>query len=87
LLDKVSPYIRNGNAGMDDVLYDVAYAACRDDEDWRDLAERFESLGAPIHPFFAPAGLLFIASIPPFTSLPRRPHPATQAAVFTDYWL
>lgn len=45
LLDKVLPYIRSGNAGMDDFLYDVAYAACRDDEDWRDLAERFESLG------------------------------------------
>jgi len=32
-------------AGMDDALYDVAYAACRDDEDLRDLAERFEALG------------------------------------------
>jgi hypothetical protein len=45
LLDKVLPYIRSGNAGMADALYDAAYAACRDDEDWRDLAERFEALG------------------------------------------
>jgi hypothetical protein len=45
LLDEVLPYIRSGNAGMDDALYDVAYAACRDDDDLRDLAERFETLG------------------------------------------
>jgi len=45
LLDEVLPYIRSGNAGMDDALYEVAYAACRDDDDRRDLAERFKALG------------------------------------------
>jgi tetratricopeptide (TPR) repeat protein len=30
---------------MDDALYDVAYAACYDKEDLRDLAERFEAIG------------------------------------------
>jgi len=45
LLDELLPYIRSGNAGMDDALYDVAYAACRDSEDRRDLALRFEALG------------------------------------------
>lgn len=44
LLDEVIPYIASGNAGMDDSLYEVAYAACRDDEDLRDLARRFEAL-------------------------------------------
>ena len=45
LLDEVLPYIRSGNAGMDDPLYDVAYAACFDEDDLRDLAERFEAIG------------------------------------------
>lgn len=45
LLDEVIPYIRSGNAGMDDELYDVAYAACYDSEDLRDLAKRFEAMG------------------------------------------
>src|SRR3990172_3046086 len=45
LLEKVLPYIRSGNAGMDDALYDVAYAACSDKEDWRYLAQRLEGLG------------------------------------------
>ena len=45
LLEKVLPYIRSGNAGMDDALYDVAYAACSDNEDWRYLAQRLEGLG------------------------------------------
>jgi len=45
LLDKVLPYIKSGNAGMDDALYDVAYAACYDHDDLRNLAERFEALG------------------------------------------
>jgi len=44
LLDEVLPFIESGNAGMDDALYDVAYAACYDDSDLRDLAERFEAL-------------------------------------------
>lgn len=43
-IDEVIPYIRSGNAGMDDSLHEVAYAACRDDEDLRDLAERLERL-------------------------------------------
>lgn len=45
LLDKVQPYIESGNAGLDDVLYDVAYAACYTDDDWLALAEAFESMG------------------------------------------
>lgn len=44
LLNKVIPYIESGNGGMDDPLYGVAYAACRDGEDLRDLAERFEAI-------------------------------------------
>ena len=45
LLDKVLPYIESGNAGIDDDLYDVAYAACYTDDDWRALAEAFETMG------------------------------------------
>ena len=45
LLDNVLPYIESGNAGLDDNLYDVAYAACYTDDDWRALAEAFESMG------------------------------------------
>jgi hypothetical protein len=45
LLDEVIPYIKSGNAGMDDALYDVAYATCRDKEDWRNLAVCFEAIG------------------------------------------
>jgi hypothetical protein len=45
LLDEVIPYIKSGNAGMDDELYDVAYAACRDKEDWRNLALCLEAIG------------------------------------------
>lgn len=45
ILDEVIPYIKSGNAGMDDELYDVAYATCRDTEDWRNLAECLESIG------------------------------------------
>jgi len=45
LLDLVFPYIQSDNAGMDDALYDVAYAGCHDGEDLRDLAERFEAVG------------------------------------------
>ncbi len=44
LLDDVLPYIQSGNAGMDDALYDVAYATCSDEKDLRNLAERFESI-------------------------------------------
>jgi len=45
LLDEVLPYIHSGNAGLDDTLYEVAYAACYDEEDLRDLAARFEEIG------------------------------------------
>ena len=45
LLDEVLPYIHSGNAGLDDTLYDVAYAACYDEGDLRDLAVRFEAIG------------------------------------------
>lgn len=49
LLDEVMPYIRSGNAGMDDDLYGVAHATCKDDEDWRDFAERLEESGKEWH--------------------------------------
>lgn len=45
LLDKVFPYIKSRNSGMCDHLYSIAYAACHDDEDLRDLAREFEKLG------------------------------------------
>ena len=45
LLDEVIPYIKSGNAGMDDALYDVAYATCRDKEDWRHFAACLEVIG------------------------------------------
>ena len=45
LLDEVIPYIHSRNSGLEDALYDVAYATCRDEADWRDLAERLETLG------------------------------------------
>jgi len=45
LLDNVLPYIRSGNAGVDNDLYDLAYAACYTDDDWWALAEAFESMG------------------------------------------
>lgn len=44
LLDKILPYIESGNAGLDDALYDVAYAACYIDDDWQALAETFETM-------------------------------------------
>ena len=45
LLDEVLPYLHSGNAGLDDTLYEVAYATCYDEEDLRDLAARFEEIG------------------------------------------
>jgi len=45
LLDNVLPYIESGNAGLDDDLYDVAYATCYIDDDWHALAEAFETMG------------------------------------------
>ena len=44
LLEEVLRYIKSGNAGMEDFLYDAAYATCKNDDDLRDLAERFEEL-------------------------------------------
>ena len=44
ILDQVLPFIESGNAGMDDPLYDVAYAACYDDSELRKLAEAFEAM-------------------------------------------
>ena len=44
ILDRALPFIENGNAGMDDMLYDVAYAACYDEKDLRWLAETFEDM-------------------------------------------
>ena len=44
LLDEVFSYIKSGNAGMDDSLYDIAYATCKNDGDLSELAKRFEEL-------------------------------------------
>ncbi|MBC2712103.1 MAG: hypothetical protein HGJ94_14305 [Desulfosarcina sp.] len=44
ILDLVLPYIESGNAGMNDMLYDVAYATCYDDSNLRSLAEAFEAI-------------------------------------------
>jgi len=44
ILNLVLPYIKSGNAGMDDMLYEVAYAACYDDDDLRTLAQAFETM-------------------------------------------
>jgi len=45
LVDQVCAYIRSGNSGMDDGLYEVAYAASRTDAELRDLAERLVAMG------------------------------------------
>jgi hypothetical protein len=44
ILDFVLPYIKSGNSGMDDNLYDVAYSACYDDDDLLGLAKSFEDM-------------------------------------------
>lgn len=44
LLAEVLPYIASGNAGLDDELYGMVYAACYVDDDWRRLAEAFEAM-------------------------------------------
>ena len=44
LLDEVVPFIESGNAGMDDSLYDLAYATCRSYDDWLNLAEMLEAM-------------------------------------------
>ena len=45
LLDNALPYIESGNTGLDDDLYDLAYAACYTDDDWCALAQAFETMG------------------------------------------
>lgn len=45
LLDEVLPYIKSRNSGMEDSLYDVAYAACQDDEELRNFAQQLETFG------------------------------------------
>ncbi|MGC8495415.1 MAG: hypothetical protein ACP5SH_27205 [Syntrophobacteraceae bacterium] len=42
LIEEVIPFIKSGNAGLDGPLYDLAYAACYSDEDWRSLAATLE---------------------------------------------
>jgi hypothetical protein len=37
ILNLALPYVKSGNAGMDDMLYEVVYAACYDDDDLREL--------------------------------------------------
>lgn len=44
ILSQVLPFIKSGNAGMDDMLYEVAYAACYDNADLRGLAKAFEAM-------------------------------------------
>ena len=44
ILNRVLPFIESGNAGLDDLLYDVAYAACYENSDLRRLAEAFEAM-------------------------------------------
>jgi len=44
LLEEILPFIRTGNAGLDDELYAVAYAACYEAADWRHLAQSFEGM-------------------------------------------
>jgi tetratricopeptide (TPR) repeat protein len=44
ILEEVLPFIESSNAGLDDLLYEVAYAACYDDSDLRRLAEAFEAM-------------------------------------------
>lgn len=44
ILELILPFIESGNAGLDDMLYDVAYATCYDDDDLRSLAQNFEAM-------------------------------------------
>ena len=44
ILDAALPFIESSNAGLDDMLYDVAYASCYDDSDLRSLAQNFEAM-------------------------------------------
>jgi hypothetical protein len=44
LLEEIVPFIKSGNAGLDDALYDTAYAACREEAEWRWLACALEEM-------------------------------------------
>ena len=44
LLEEILAFIKSGNAGLDDELYDTAYAACREEAEWRWLAYSFETM-------------------------------------------
>ncbi|VVS93892.1 hypothetical protein [Desulfoluna spongiiphila] len=46
LLDNVLGFIQSGNSGMEDPLYDVAYACCYDETDLRWFAKKLEGLGS-----------------------------------------
>jgi hypothetical protein len=39
ILDVTLTFIERGNAGLDDMLYDIAYATCYDDDGLRSLAQ------------------------------------------------
>ena len=45
LVEEVLPFICSHNTSMVDLLYDIAYAACKDREDWLYLAESLEATG------------------------------------------
>lgn len=44
LLNRILPFIESGNAGMDDMLHEVAHAACYNDSDLMRLAQAFEGM-------------------------------------------
>ncbi len=44
ILDLTLPFIESSNAGLDDMLYDVAYATCYGGDDLRSLAQEFEAM-------------------------------------------
>ena len=44
LLEEVMPFIISSNAGFDDQLYELAYATCSSDKDWRNLAQMLEAI-------------------------------------------
>jgi hypothetical protein len=46
LLDEVLPFIISGNAGLDDLLYNLAYATCYSNEELRGLAQAFEAMNS-----------------------------------------
>jgi hypothetical protein len=44
ILEVTLPFIESSNAGLDDMLYDVAYSTCYDDDGLRSLAQDFEAM-------------------------------------------